>query len=474
MKYLISIFLDFIVRNRIVLSLGLFGFTLFHGSLLLLKTSAIETDLRNRVFETLKLRGFARIQANSTGRDITLSGEVSSESAAQSAIQIAEAVWGVRKVRSQLGIKALRLPHLLVFRTTRGALRLEGELPNQNQLDEVSGFAKQYYEHETFSQSLRANPEVTNPKWYGIVPGLMQETNQLQSVAIEFGAGTIAIGGLIESEANYRVFNQRMTQFIDASGHEYINRVGILPDEESLELLIVVEEVEKAEEISKESTNFVSSASDEETLIDLHIDEPVVSESGTLDEALDYENDNGENRDAEAEVIPEQEDDMLNTESSGSSSGEVIISEAADTAVTSIQNTSLEEEVLESSEIPPKIAVCNLNLKQSLSAEPIVFSSGSAKITVNNSASADNIANILEKCPTYSVLVSGHTDSSGNVEANQVLSQLRAERVRARLVERGVEAARITAQGFGSSQPVASNETLEGRNKNRRIEIVLK
>ena len=67
----------------------------------------------------------------------------------------------------------------------------------------------------------------------------------------------------------------------------------------------------------------------------------------------------------------------------------------------------------------------------------------------------------------------GHTDSDGLPEENELLSQSRAEAVVTALVAQGVESERLDAVGFGDTQPIASNETGEGKARNRRIEFLL-
>ena len=76
--------------------------------------------------------------------------------------------------------------------------------------------------------------------------------------------------------------------------------------------------------------------------------------------------------------------------------------------------------------------------------------------------------------PSWNFAIEGHTDNTGSDAHNQALSEKRAISVKAYLVNAGVNASRLTTQGFGSSRPVASNDTELGRSQNRRVEIVKK
>ena len=75
--------------------------------------------------------------------------------------------------------------------------------------------------------------------------------------------------------------------------------------------------------------------------------------------------------------------------------------------------------------------------------------------------------------PDKQIRIEGHTDSTGSANANQVLSQRRAEAVRDALVAAGIDAARMTAVGVGAERPVAPNDTAEGRARNRRVDVIL-
>ncbi len=84
----------------------------------------------------------------------------------------------------------------------------------------------------------------------------------------------------------------------------------------------------------------------------------------------------------------------------------------------------------------------------------------------------DQAVKVMQEQPSLRVSVEGHTDSIGSDAYNQKLSERRAAAVRDYLVSQGIDAARITARGFGKARPVASNQTAEGRAENRRVEIL--
>jgi OmpA-OmpF porin, OOP family len=85
----------------------------------------------------------------------------------------------------------------------------------------------------------------------------------------------------------------------------------------------------------------------------------------------------------------------------------------------------------------------------------------------------DDVAGVLVRQPSAMIRVEGHTDNTGSPNTNRQLSSGRAEATKAYLVERGVAADRIDVAGLGPDQPVAANDTPEGRAKNRRTEIVV-
>ena len=100
------------------------------------------------------------------------------------------------------------------------------------------------------------------------------------------------------------------------------------------------------------------------------------------------------------------------------------------------------------------------------------FALASFAIQPDSFAVLREVAQTLEANPGIQrVRIEGHTDSSGTDENNLRLSRQRADAVRSWLVEHGVDAARLEAQGLGESRPIVPNDTAENRQKNRRVEF---
>ncbi|HMT30734.1 MAG TPA: OmpA family protein, partial [Bacteroidia bacterium] len=85
----------------------------------------------------------------------------------------------------------------------------------------------------------------------------------------------------------------------------------------------------------------------------------------------------------------------------------------------------------------------------------------------------DKLVSFMKTNPTISVEVSGHTDSTGDKNKNQILSENRAKSVYDYMIGKGVELKRLTYKGYGDTKPVAANDTEEGRAMNRRTEFLI-
>jgi outer membrane protein OmpA-like peptidoglycan-associated protein len=103
----------------------------------------------------------------------------------------------------------------------------------------------------------------------------------------------------------------------------------------------------------------------------------------------------------------------------------------------------------------------------------VLFDTGKYTLKPTTREKLAKISGIVLAHPGLTLQIEGHTDSVGSDEMNQQLSERRADSVRDFLAEQGVPASAMTAKGFGKTQPIASNDTPDGRQKNRRVELVV-
>lgn len=101
------------------------------------------------------------------------------------------------------------------------------------------------------------------------------------------------------------------------------------------------------------------------------------------------------------------------------------------------------------------------------------FETGKSVIRQTSYASLNELVELLKRKPAFRLLIDGHTDNVGSAASNMKLSNNRANAVKLYLTERGIDASRITATGYGMTRPIASNKTVEGRQKNRRVEFTI-
>src|SRR5580658_5841298 len=123
---------------------------------------------------------------------------------------------------------------------------------------------------------------------------------------------------------------------------------------------------------------------------------------------------------------------------------------------------------------PVDATVCQQLFSDLLAKGKIQFESGRATIDPDSAGLLDRLIETASRCPSANIEIAGHTDADGDNGFNQVLSEKRAQAVTDYLVKAGLPASRFTATGYGSTQPVASNDTDEGKAQNRRIDFLVR
>lgn len=103
----------------------------------------------------------------------------------------------------------------------------------------------------------------------------------------------------------------------------------------------------------------------------------------------------------------------------------------------------------------------------------VLFTTGQADLKAGGIDSLNKLVAFLNQYPDRNVMIEGHTDNVGTDTSNQALSERRAGSVQSYLLQQGVGSQRISSSGMGESQPIASNDSVAGRQQNRRVEIII-
>jgi OOP family OmpA-OmpF porin len=123
---------------------------------------------------------------------------------------------------------------------------------------------------------------------------------------------------------------------------------------------------------------------------------------------------------------------------------------------------------------PVDPTVCQQLFSDLLAKGKIRFEPGRGAIDLDSAGLLDRLIETAMRCPAADIEIAGHTDTDGEDAFNQALSEKRAQSVMDYLVKAGLPAGRFTATGYGSSQPVATNDTDEGKAQNRRIDFLVR
>ncbi len=201
----------------------------------------------------------------------------------------------------------------------------------------------------------------------------------------------------------------------------------------------IIKEVERVEEEQKEKIDTIKVTNEENNISDLNSTQLILKKESNLSTIETNENNTTELNSTKQQLVENPESNMTkeNNESNQSSN-------------------------------------CQKQLNDILTKSKIQFAHNSSNIQKSSYKQLDQIRNILKECNTTLIIIDGYTDNSGNANYNKLLSKKRANRVKEYLVSKGIKKESIKAFGHGAENPIASNATKEGREKNRRIEFTIK
>ena len=452
-----------------LLPLGLLALLLFYN-----KTDVVETDLTTRVSQALSENALDSVEVALSGRDAMLTGLVETPEAKEEAEALANSTFGVRVAKSDITVIPLQSPHKTSYTLENGKLVLSGYARNQELKSALIERAKEAFPNVEIIDEIDLARGAPDDDVYLVSASYaFDQLKQLENGSASLVDGVLSLSGEAATWPAYSAVTASLAnpepglQLGEVSISEpplssYVFK-GALDDTNLTLTGFVPSEDAKASILEAASLNFVGVNVVDETTVQEGAPQSFLEAAISGLQVLSRLQKGGltlagTDLNVEGASFTQSITDAIKAQ----------ISKAVPTGFAA--NAALEN-VAEQSEVD--INTCSDFIKGFLQKGEIRFASGSADLSDTSSALLDRVSYIAGRCPNAAIEIAGHTDSDGADEANMTLSQNRAEAVKAYLVGIGIAEERLQAVGYGETQPVASNDTAEGKAQNRRIEFKL-
>jgi len=437
-----------------------------------MNTAAWETDLAGRAAAALKNNVLDRANVEADGRDLTLSADAFSEEGRQSALSIVEAVPGARLVRDQTRVVPEAKPFAWSGERDVTRFTLAGNVPSpaiRGRLDDAL-------------RSLAGNAEVADHMEYArgapqrfdaATQILIEQLARLSSGKVALSDSSITLTGMARDLGGREAIADALKKLPDGfavtenaiQAPPYIFQANKDPVAATVTLTGYVPDNNiHGTIIAAARRKFFS-----EQIVDnlkASVGSPPGFTQGVV-EAL-----GGLSRLSTGALTISDTDVKL--------AGDAFYDVAID-QIRSELRTDLPQGWHATADItakPPASSVdptvCQQLFAELLAKSKIRFESAKATIDRDSAGLLDRMIETAMRCPTAAIEVGGHTDTDGDADANMALSQRRAQAVVDYMVRAGAPADRLKAVGYGETEPVASNDTDEGKAQNRRIEFLVR
>lgn len=435
-------------------------------------TLPLETDLASRSGQSLKDTVLDRMRIAVAGRDVTLSADAFSEEGRRSAVGQVEAVPGVRLVSDATRLVPEVKP--FVWSAERDVVRvtLGGYAPlpaSRARLLEVARSSLGGVDVADRMSLARGAP----PRFDAAALLLIEQIGRLRDGKLTLSDSSVSVGGMARDiggrEAVATALKNLPEGFIvaanDLKAPPYVFQAnkdpiagtlmlsGYVPDNAAHAALVTAAARKFfGEKVSDTLKASVGAPSDFQAAVTRALSALSRLSTGTL-------------------IVSDREVRL---------SGDALFDAAADQIRTSLPRdlpkgwqTKIEISVKPLAS-PVDASVCQQLFKDLLAQSRIRFEPNRATIDADSLGLLDRLAETALRCPGANIDIVGHTDSDGAADANQALSQKRAQAVIDALARVGLPAERFSATGYGSFQPIAPNDTDAGKAQNRRIEFLVR
>jgi len=478
---------------------------------------SIEQKMSGSVGAAVQSAGAINPDIIMDGRNVLIQGVVDSQDIKEAATQAALGVTGIRSVDNRQTIKPVvkpdieSLPSSLAITSNEGTMTLTGRVPSQDLSELLTSGVQQAFPNQTIVNRVAIDSNTESPNW---IEQSIQGLSVLQGTtnpSLMVNGQSVTVSGEVDSEESKSQVADELSLLFDQD-IELVNQLQVITppalikpelsinrDNNSLNVSGILKSGDQADSIitSLESAfpdisieNNITRSPDAADALWL---EPVLTMLPALDELGELNltvNDSG----ASLTGVAANEDDKTGYEVAlRDTIGSLLPIEASLSVEaapepepqTTAEPTPVDEPAQEetSPEERETTTVDTQAVEQpvdrddmaerlnNIDTSSIRFESGSAILTAESQQILDAMAAVLNDYPARGVNILGHTDSRGNESKNLLLSEERSEAVKRYLIDAGISETRLQAFGFGDSAPIADNDTVEGRARNRRIEF---
>lgn len=456
-----------------------------------LSAPGIQADIEARAQAALASARFEAVTATASGRAVTLTGYVEDDTQRAAAIAVVAALPGVAGVSDQMqsGAQAEK-PDLYRFGAVWDGvtLSLTGFMPSRTGRDEIVLLARDALPRARLVDGLQVAPGAPDANWQSIAAAGLAAMKPLSSASLIMAGPQVTLKGVAPDTAAYAA----SAQILDSLPAPYISKFDVVVgapaatpvavagygfsaawDGVSIVLAGSAPSAEsRAELLAALKSALPGAKTDDRTAID-----PSAPDAAWTDAAVLTLAQFGRLKSA---VLRTDGRRLSLSGLAGTADDLAAVSKALNDMPAAYQ-ARLEAGV-EGQTAPPPLTIggegpahaCQMAFDEAFKSDSIAFDSGSSKLPESSATLIGRMAEIAATCPQARIEITGHTDSSGNAAGNLRLSDQRAGAVEAALIVKGVEASRLTAKGFGSARPIASNDTPDAKARNRRIEVIVR
>jgi OOP family OmpA-OmpF porin len=449
----------------------------------------VERDLADRAAAALAQAGINDATASVDGRTVTLNGPARDENARAAAVDAVE-VFGVRNVIDAFGAPAagqVTAGYVFGAAWNGATLTLTGYMPSLDEQESLVAHARDAFPGKKIVDQIRVAPNPPAENWSLAVTQAVRALKPLSNGILKIEGTSISLGGNAPSEAAKADAGMALAQipepftalsdidiadevaapvavdayrFGAAYDGAHIALSGSLPSNATREALKAA--LAKPGLTLDDKTTIDNTAPDgafadvvTELLVAMtaHADSAILAIEGrtvTLDAVSASQ--------AEAKALGAAIDRLPAAYGS--------------TVTLAISGQGPPPQILSATDTPA--AKCQAAASAALAETPVVFASASSDLPETADALVTKLGEIAATCPDAAFEIAGHTDASGNAAKNVQLSEDRAAALEAALIVKGVDAARLTAKGYGASRPVAANDNDANKARNRRIEVIVR